>query len=322
MRQPSSHSTQPNHPAVSVIIPARNAASTLAQTLQSLLAQDWTDWEAVIVDDGSTDDTARLIDRWAHRDPRIRGITGPQRGVSAARNAGVAASRGVLIAFLDADDLWLTGKLAAHVAYLRRQKDVGLSFDRILFIDRAGHSTGVVSTAKVQGLPPHALLYENPACTASTLVLRREAFNAIGGFDETMRFSEDLELMIRLRCTTSWRVEGLPQVLTHYRASPEGASASLAAMQWGWESLMLRVRAYAPEMVKRHQAAARAIHLRYLARRALRLNLPARTGLQLLARAAHSHPLILLREPRRTFGTLFALLTSLLVCARPAPSPR
>jgi len=295
-------------PRVSVVIPARNAAATLAQTLACLHEQDMAEWEAIVVDDGSTDATASIAQLHGLHDGRIRCIPGPGRGVSAARNAGIARCRGAVIAFLDADDLWLPRKLRSHLQHLERAPWVGVSFDRILFVDPQGHSTGVQSTRHVHGLKPHDFLYENPACSASTLVVRREALVQSGGFDEEMRFAEDLELLVRIRCTTPWGIEGLDQVLTHYRASPAGASAGFEAMQAGWEFMIDKVRGYAPALVDAHYRAARAVHLRYLARRALRLGLPARDGLHYFVRALRSSPLALLRDPRRTFGTLAGLL--------------
>ena len=162
-------------PRVSVVIPARNAAATLAQTLACLHEQDMAEWEAIVVDDGSTDATASIAQLHGLHDGRILCIPGPGRGVSAARNAGIARCRGAVIAFLDADDLWLPRKLRSHLQHLERAPWVGVSFDRILFVDPQGHSTGVQSTRHVHGLKPHDFLYENPACSASTLVVRREA---------------------------------------------------------------------------------------------------------------------------------------------------
>ena len=303
---------QARPPAVSVVIPARNAALTLAQTLLSVQRQHFCDWEAIVVDDGSTDVTDRIVAEAARDDGRFRRLHTPGLGVSAARNAGVAAARGALIAFLDADDLWLPDKLGAHVDQFAAAPDVGLSFSRVAFVDVHGRPTGVLSTERVQGLRPSDLLYENPACTASTLVVRRRLLEEIGGFDEQMRFAEDLELMLRAACRTRWGIEGLPRVLVHYRASPRGASAALPAMQAGWETLLDKVRGYAPEIARRHGAAARAVHLRYLARRALRLGQPAPQGLRFFAQAVANSPWALLREPRRTFGTLVALLMHLL----------
>jgi cellulose synthase/poly-beta-1,6-N-acetylglucosamine synthase-like glycosyltransferase len=297
-------------PLVSVVIPARNAAATLDATLWSVRHQTHAHWEAVVVDDGSTDATAAIATRHHIEDARIRCVKGRACGVSAARNLGVASSEGGIVAFLDADDLWLPGKLAAHVQYLGEQADVGMSFDRIRFVDEQARPTPVVSTPHVHGLCSADLLYENPAATASTLVIRRAVFAQLGGFDETLRHAEDLELMIRLRATTVWRVEGLSEVLTHYRASAQGASAGLQRMQDGWELVMREVQRYAPELLRTHGRHARAVHQRYLARRALRLGLPAQEGLYWWRQAWRSSPTALMCQPRRSVGTLVGLLVS------------
>lgn len=296
---------------VSVVIPARNAAATLDATLWSVRRQTFAHWEVVVVNDGSTDATAEIAQRHEREDGRIRCVNGRSAGVSAARNMGVASSEGRTVAFLDADDLWLPGKLEAHMRFLGEHADVGLSFDRIRFVDAQARPTPVVSTPRVQGLQSADLLYENPACTASTLVIRREVFEQIGGFDEALHHAEDLELMIRLRATTAWRIEGLNEVFTHYRANSEGASANLQRMQDGWERVMSKVEKYAPELLRTHGLPARAVHQRYLARRALRLGLPAQEGLHWWRLAWSSSPSALLRQPRRSLGTLAGLL----VCA-------
>lgn len=307
------HETPPSSsrpPHFSVVIPARDAAATLDATLWSVRHQTYARWEVVVVDDGSTDTTVDVVTRHQFEDARIRCVKGLARGVSAARNLGVAQSTGALVAFLDADDLWLPEKLAAHEGFLAAEPQVGMSFDRIRFVDERAQPTPVVSTKRVSGLEGADLLHENPACTASTLVVRREVFNQLGGFDESLAHAEDLELMIRLCTTTAWRLEGLAAVHTHYRASAQGASASLQRMQDGWERVIDKVRSYAPELVFAHGHHARAVHQRYLARRALRLGMPAREGLRWWRLAWRSSPLALLCQPRRSLGTLFGLLAS------------
>lgn len=307
------HEAPPSPPRpslISVVIPARNAAATLDATLWSVRHQTYARWEVVVVDDGSTDATADVVARHQIEDARIRCVKGQARGVSAARNLGVAQSTGSLVAFLDADDLWLPEKLAAHEWFMAAEPQVGMSFDRIRFVDERAQPTPVVSTKRVSGLTAADLLHENPACTASTLVVRREVFNQLKGFDESLAHAEDLELMIRLCTTTAWRLEGLDAVHTHYRASAQGASAGLQRMQDGWERVIDKVRSYAPELVFAHGHHARAVHQRYLARRALRLGMPAREGLRWWRLAWRSSPLALLRQPRRSLGTLFGLLAS------------
>jgi glycosyltransferase involved in cell wall biosynthesis len=316
----ASYPSPARRPLISVVIPARNAAATLDATLWSVRHQTYDRWEVVVVDDGSTDTTADVVARHQIEDARIRCVKGQARGVSAARNLGVALSTGALVAFLDADDLWLPEKLAAHELFMAVGTQVGMSFDRIRFVDEQARPTPVVSTKRVSGLSAADLLHENPACTASTLVVRREVFNELGGFDESLAHAEDLELMIRLCTTTVWRLEGLDAVHTHYRASAQGASAGLQRMQDGWERVIDKVRSYAPELVFAHGHHARAVHQRYLARRALRLGMPAREGLRWWRLAWHSSPLALLCQPRRSLGTLLGLLASAMgQCLRSHP---
>jgi glycosyltransferase involved in cell wall biosynthesis len=293
---------------ISVVIPARNAQSTLDQTLWSVRRQSHTHWEVIVVNDGSTDQTSEVIQAHRSEDPRIQEVAGDAQGVSAARNLGATRSRGALLAFLDADDLWLPEKLSWHVRALSNAPDIGVSFDRVRFVNTDASPTPVVSARRVGGLQTHEFLSENPACTASTLVVRREVFEATGGFDASLRHAEDLELMIRVRATTPWRVEGINRVLTHYRANPSGASSDLHKMQAGWESVMARVQTYAPELWSHHGCHATAIHMRYLARRTVRLGLPATEGLNWLKRAWQSSPIALCRQPWRSLGTLCALL--------------
>lgn len=293
-------------PRVSVVIPFRNAGRTIAETVESVRRQSFGDWELIAVDDRSTDDSRAIVAACADADDRIRVIDGPGLGVSAARNAGVAAARGVLIAFLDADDLWLPTKLALHVQRFERETDLGLAFDRVRFVAADGTPTPVRSRARGSRIRPDALLYENPACTASTLVMRRRTFAEAGGFDIALAHAEDLELMLRVACRTAWRVSALPAVLTHYRASPDGASADLHRMFVGWHRVMQRARRYAPDLVARHLSGASAAQLRYLARRSLRLGQSPRMAASLMWMAWRSSPWALLREPYRSFGTTAA----------------
>lgn len=308
---PHPHSAGFPNLKVSVVVPAYNAARTLEETIESVLQQEHTNWELIIVDDCSDDDTQAIACRAAQHDSRIRCLQGAGQGVSAARNLGASQASGEFVAFLDADDLWDRAKLGTHIEHLVSHPQVGVSFDRTLFVSPEGESTGVFSTPGVSSLKPADFLYENPACTASTLVFRRATIQNLQ-FDESMRFAEDLELLVRVQCCSKWQVEGIPLVLTRYRASPNGASSNLRAMQRGWETLMSKVRTYQPELVEKHYSHARAVHLRYLARRAARLRMDSSVGLELFLKAFRSSPLTLLMSPRRTLGTLAAVLTSTL----------
>ena len=113
-----------NPPTVSVVVPTYNQPALLAETLQTVWAQTFTDFEVVIIDDGSTDDTPARLAKIAAGEPRLRVIRQPNGGIGAARNRGIAESRGEFVALLDHDDLWMPDKLAEQVAFFRRRPEV------------------------------------------------------------------------------------------------------------------------------------------------------------------------------------------------------
>lgn len=294
-------------------MPVFNAACHLLATLRTVQQQTFSNWELIAVDDGSTDASADLLAEQARSDSRIRVLRQSNAGVSIARNRGVSACRAPLIAFLDADDLWHPDKLLAHVERHRVDAGMGVSFARVEFLTPAGRATGLVASHPKQPLRPADLLCENPTTTTSNWVLRREVFEAVGGFVEGMSYSEDLEWLLRVACDGRWRIEPIDRVLTYYRTSTGGLSSSLEKMEQGWLRLIGEARRYAPELVEAHFAAAQAVHLRYLTRRSLRLRGDPAQGVDFLVRALRSDAPRLLREPRRTAPTALAVLGRLLV---------
>jgi glycosyltransferase involved in cell wall biosynthesis len=294
-------------PTLSVVIPAYNAAQFLPAAISSVQSQTFTDWELLIIDDGSTDRTAEVVQTFQDRDGRIQLIRQTNQGVSAARTHGVEQSQGDLIAFLDADDWWLPHKLATHLARFAADPRLGISFDRVEFLTQAGEPTGQVSSARLRGLTPKHFLSENPTTTTSSWVLRRRVWQQVGGFCLQMSYSEDLEWLLRVACTQDWRIEGIEQVLTRYRTSNGGLSADLYRMEAGWNVLIDRAKTYAPELVRQEFALAQAIHLRYLARRAFRLKLPSKIGVDFMNRALRSDRRLLVSQPRRTLPTIAAV---------------
>lgn len=269
-------------PLFSIVIPCLNAAATLGETLDSLLAQTDPDWEALIVDDGSTDGTRALAASYAMRDRRILLLRNPGRGPSAARNLVMDEGAGDILAFCDADDLWAPEKLARMRAVFT-DPAIDAAYSRIAFFDFRGSRT--LSTVPAGNLTVPMLMGENPVCTMSNLAVRRGAFAAAGGFDTSLVHNEDLEFLIRL-AATGHRITGTDETLVQYRTSPTGLSADLAAMARG--------RAAALATAARHgftpDPKAEAIHMRYLARRALRTDAPAREALRLALHGALTSP--------------------------------
>ncbi|MCA0919810.1 glycosyltransferase family 2 protein [Pseudooceanicola nanhaiensis] len=269
-------------PYFSILIPCLNAAATLGETLDSLLAQTDADWEALIVDDGSSDGSWSLAIAYARRDRRIRVMRNPGQGPSTARNLAMSLAEGEVVAFCDADDLWDRAKLACMRAVFA-DRHVDAAYAQIAFFDARGSRT--LSTVPKGALTVPQLMGENPVCTMSNLCVRTRVLTATGGFDPAMVHNEDLEWLIRL-AGLGHRVIGLDRLLVHYRTSPTGLSADLEKMRLGREAAL----ATAAQLGFRPDARAEAIHLRYLARRALRTDAPAREALRLALRGACLSP--------------------------------
>jgi len=170
----------------SFIIPAYNAQAFLRATLDSVLAQTYDNLEVIVVDDGSTDETADVVQAYADRDVRFHLLTKTNGGVSSARNAGIAAARGDYVAFLDADDVWHPEKIAAQIETLRPggQERYVAAFSLHLRIDVDGRVIGKSRSWPFEdfSMPAHIVL--RPVGNGSSLIVRRDAAICAGGFDE------------------------------------------------------------------------------------------------------------------------------------------
>jgi hypothetical protein len=310
-----------DRPLATIVIPAYNVAKTISETLTSALSQTAANYEVVVIDDGSTDETPALLARF--QDPRLRVIRQENRGLAGARNSGIHAARGRFIGFLDGDDLWMPTKLEAHTRHLQIQHRVGVSFSGSRLIDDHGVDIGLSQSPKLLMIQPEDVLMRNPVGNGSAPVIRSEVFDAIAWrpegekvrdwwFDETFRQSEDIECWMRIALTTAWHFEGLPENLTLYRVNPGGLSANLTAQHATWERMLAKVEAIAPDFAAEHSPAARAYQMRYLARRAV----SSRDGAEALGRMISSlrASLIPLRsEPVKTLTTLAAAVALTLI---------
>lgn len=254
---------------VSIIMPVHDAQATLGDSIRSVLAQDYPEWELLIVDDGSTDNSVAIALEAAERDARIRVLSQDNRGPSVARNLGLRHATGEVIAFLDADDLWQHDKLATHISLFSFRPEIEMSFARIQPIDVDGKPCARRSRMPQGPLALEDLLASNPACTSSNLVVRRSLLDRIGGFDERLHHAEDQELMIRALMRGA-RIEAINCTLVRYRVSPSSASANLEAMLSGWQRMVEAL----PGLDGSTLARARATYHYYLARQALRTRRP------------------------------------------------
>lgn len=304
------HFPSSDRPVVSIILPVRNAARTLPAALRSAQEQTLAEWELIVIDDGSTDASAEVVRAACKRDGRIRLLHSFGRGAAAARNLGLSLVRARLVAFLNPDDQWMPDKLARHVALLQAEPEIGVAFDRARVVDALGQSTLSTAMPVAVNLKSSDLLCEAPLASISSLVVRRSVFDTVGDFDEQMRFADDLEFVIRVRCLSTWHVQALDEPLTRHTLNPHLRRTDLEAMFRGWQTLMNKVRIYAPDLVAVHYENAQALQWQRLAQHAARLKLPLSQGLNLLSRALRSHPVTWLRQPLLALSTLGALARS------------
>jgi len=185
---------------VSVIIPAYNAGRFIEAAVRSALAQTYAPIEVIVVDDGSTDDTAHIVERIAASDPRVTLLSQANQGASAARNAGAAAARGQFFAFLDADDLWHPSKIERQMDVFRNgPPDLGLVYTWSRMIDVDGRIDGHTGAkAFYRGRVIEKLLTYNFVSNGSVALIRRECFEQVGGFDTSIIGNEDYHLYLKL----------------------------------------------------------------------------------------------------------------------------
>lgn len=225
---------------VSVIIPTFNCADYLSDAVESVLAQTLNAHEIIVVDDGSTDPTQELVQKWGGR---VLYFRQPHSGVAAARNRGIEAATGEFIAFLDADDLWEPEKLARQLHFFQSEPGVAACFTNFVHFGphgsrnafdsphsslsrlrkrKVGQAAYVISdpTLFLDQLPPSSI-----PCLTSTLVVRRQCFEKVGRFDERLKVFEDAQMWSRLaRYFTFGYID---EVLVRRRLRNESITASL-----------------------------------------------------------------------------------------------
>jgi glycosyltransferase involved in cell wall biosynthesis len=206
---------------ITVILPAFNAAKFLADTLRSVLAQDYPGFELLVIDDGSTDGTAAIAAGFAAQDDRVRVISQDNGGVAAARNRGIAEARGQYLAFIDADDLWESETLGLWHHTLDQVPDsVGVVYAWSLDVDDQNLLTGGFHAAEVVGPVLPTLLAHNFLGNASATMVRRSFVQAVGGYDSSLRDRsaqgcEDWDFYFKLSEICEFAV--VPRFLVRYR---------------------------------------------------------------------------------------------------------
>ena len=192
-------------PVVSVIVPCYNHGEFLADALDSVRAQSWRDWECIVVDDGSTDDTRNVATAFLETDARFKYIHQSNQGLSAARNAGISVCKGSYVQFLDSDDMLQERKLEAQITYLQKHPEIDIVYGNVRYfkepvalhssVDESKHRRmPQVSGAGVQILYP---LLQRNIMVVNAPLLRKSVINDVDGFDQTLNGYEDWDYWIR-----------------------------------------------------------------------------------------------------------------------------
>ncbi|MEN8242317.1 MAG: glycosyltransferase [Chloroflexota bacterium] len=211
-------------PKISVLIPCYNAAATLEATLESIAAQTLTDFEVIAVDDGSTDETAAILSRWAEGDPRFRFVPLPHAGIIPALNAGLAQCTAEYVARMDADDLMHPSRLELQAAYLDQHPETALVSSLVSGFPSGDLRQGFrIYIDWLNTLTSHAeicreIFVESPLCHP-TVTFRKRAVLELGGYQER-GWAEDYDLWLRMYLA-GMRFAKIPETLVEWREHPE-----------------------------------------------------------------------------------------------------
>ncbi|HET6995264.1 MAG TPA: glycosyltransferase [Chitinophagaceae bacterium] len=211
---------------VSVIMPAYNAEKYISEAIESVIQQTYTHWELIVVDDGSTDNTAAIIKNYTAKDSRIRYIQQPHQRQARARNNGLFHASGELIAFLDADDIWMPGKLEVQVDIMHRNScDVTFS-DAYFFETKPAAELQQrinVKYGKYEGEQATQDFLDDNRIPLLTAVARKSSLQKVDNFSELPGIHEDYDLWIRMLINGSSFL-GIETPLAYYRVHPSSAS--------------------------------------------------------------------------------------------------
>lgn len=218
---------------VSVIIPAYNAAGFIRKAVDSVLSQTWTNREIIVVNDGSSDHTLKVLESYENKINIVNKVNG---GLPGARNRGILAATGEYVAFLDADDRWLPGKLERQAEILATEPNVGFCSTHTLVETPDGTASGEWTCPCIEGTLLKTLFLRNGAIpgSGSGVMARRSLFEHAGLFDESLRSLEDIDMWMRLAAITDYACvhEPLTVIIKHPDSMSRNLDTMRAAALW------------------------------------------------------------------------------------------
>ena len=248
---------------VSVIIPAFNASSTLPATLESAIGQTHENIEIIVVNDGSTDGTQAVAERYARQDPRIRIVSTPNRGVAAARNTGIDETRSELVAPLDADDLWHPEKIARQLEALDGGgPKMGFVYAGSRIVDVNGEVRISPPLKLCEGRAFLRSVFVNLVGNGSALLARRQALQAAGGYSEELRrrgLEGTEDRLVQTLIARRWTIGVVPAYLVGYRQLPTAMSADRVRMYRSQRAILQILASRYPDIPRWVLDAAKAL---------------------------------------------------------------
>ena len=308
-------------PLISVVIPVYNGELTIRDTVESVLNQTFSDFELIIINDGSSDSTLDILGGF--QDLRLKIFSYPNAGLSASRNRGISHACAEMISFIDADDLWTPNKLESQLNSLREHPEAAVAYSWTDFIDERGTLLGYGIHRTVNGSVFPRLLEFFFIGSGSNALLRKSVFSEVGEFDETLTSAEDLDMFLRLAARYQFSAVPQPQIL--YRITDNSMSRNVLRQER--ETLKVLERAFAQEPGKSFIRLKRNTYANlylYLASNALRGVPDRQKGLmatRFIWRAIMSNPLVLGRT-RQVATLIFKVISVLLLSPQRAQSLR
>ena len=225
-------------PQISIIIPTYNSESTIEETIASIQQQSFTDYEIVVIDDGSKDRTVEVVTNLT--EPRLKLYTYENGGVATARNRGISHADGEFISFLDADDLWTPDKLESQIEALKRNPEAKVAYSWTSIIDEEGKFLFSGPRFTFQGNVYPQLLQTNFLLNASNILIHRDVLEVVAGFNPQLAYTADWDFYLRL--AANFEFVAVTKFQNLYRQSANSMSSNIEPLKQ--ESLALLDRIY------------------------------------------------------------------------------
>ncbi|NJL09745.1 MAG: glycosyltransferase [Calothrix sp. SM1_7_51] len=260
-----SGSTAHPSPKISVIIPAYNSAKTIKETINSVLSQTFTDFELIVINDGSQDETLAIVQQIT--DSRLKVFSYSNQGANISRNLGFSHAIGEYISFLDADDIWTANKLELQLNALENNPEAAVAYSWTDYIDENGKIIFSGRQQTFNGNVYEQLLIGNFLENGSNPLIRKNAFIEAGKFDEQLSAGQDWDMWLRL--AAKFQFVAVPQVQILYRVSANSLSTNLARQEKACVYVLNKALKSSPESLQYTKAISLTNLYKYLTWKAL-----------------------------------------------------